>query len=141
MYRWIVKRRFRHGNLLVYYSFNCPNCRVVLGFDVVVDDRGEPRVKWLEPTNFRKALMELEKKRLYRVRIRNLSEKNVADEVYARTKMYRFWLPMAIGRRIIGEYWEGIKPNLSVEEYKDVLLGRVPPPKPVSIYAASRYMG
>ena len=138
MYRWRRKRLFRHGELIVFYSLTCPNCRRVLGFDIKADESGEYKVVWLEPTNFRKALMELKRERLYDYSFRNLSYKNIADEVYAKTKMYRFWLPLAIGRRIIGECWEGIKADLTTEEYKDVLLGRVPPPEPESIYAFSR---
>jgi len=85
-----------------------------------------------------KALMELKKQRLYNYRLLNLSESNVADEIYSRTKMYRFWLPIAIGRKIVGECWEGIKPDLTVNEYREILLGKVPPPEPVSVYAFSR---
>ena len=137
MYRWRY-RRFIHGELLVYYSLNCPNCRSVLNFDVEVDEEGDMKIRWLEPSNFRKALNELERRRLYSYRLLNVSEENIADEVYCRTKMYRFWLPMAIGRKIAGECWEGIKADLSVEEYMDILLGRVPPPEPISVYAFSR---
>jgi len=110
----------------------------VLSFDVEVDEEGDMKIKWLEPSNFRKALNELERRRLYSYRLLNVSEENIADEVYCRTKMYRFWLPMAIGRKIAGECWEGIKADLSVEEYMDILLGRVPPPEPISVYAFSR---
>jgi len=137
MYSW-RRRRFIHGELLVFYSLNCPNCRGVLGFDVRVDEEGNVKIEWLEPSNFRKALAELERRRLYSYRLLNLSDSNISDEVYSRTKMYRFWLPMAIGRKIVGECWEGIKPDLTVEEYMDILLGRVPPPEPVSVYAYSR---
>ena len=138
MFKWRRRQRFIHGELQVYYSLNCTNCRRVLGFDVIVDEEGDIRIKWLEPTNFRKTLEMLKKKRLYDYRLLNISEGEVADEVYSRTKMYRFWLPLVIGRKIVGECWEGVKPDLSVEEYMDILLGRVPPPEPVSVYAYSR---
>jgi len=102
-----------------------------------VGEGGRLTLKWLGTTPFLEALERLEVRRLFSYKLLSLDERQNSDDAYNRTKAYWLWLPLVINRKIHGEMWEGVSPNLTTREYMEVLTGERPPPPPQRIYRYS----